>query len=82
MAAVPPAEEPRDGPAAAEDEPLLGGPGDAIQHTEAPLYKNLYLGVGSIAQGGIIMLAVLVWASVLTKPIILFSAHPVRGPLV
>ena len=62
---------------AQEDEPLLGHPGDAIQDENQSLWQNLLMGTAIVAQGGIVVLTVLVWASVLTKDIILFSAHPV-----
>lgn len=60
-----------------EDQPLLGGPGDAVQDESTPIWKNLYMGTAVVAQGGIVILTVLVWVSVLTKDIMLFSAHPV-----
>ena len=61
-----------------EDQPLLGHPGHAIQDENQSLWQNLYIGTAIVAQGGIIVLTVLVWVSVFTsQPIILFSAHPV-----
>lgn len=60
-----------------EDQPLLGHPGDAMQDEDQSLWQNFIMGTGIVAQGGTIVLAVLVWASVLTKPVMLFSAHPV-----
>ncbi|KAL7798152.1 eukaryotic cytochrome b561 domain-containing protein [Trichoderma ceciliae] len=59
-----------------ETEPLLGRPGDVAQEEGQSTLKNLVLGTGIIAQLGIWLLVVLIWASVLTKPLILFSGHP------
>lgn len=39
------------------------------------------LGTGIVAQFGILLLTVLIWASVLTKPLILFSGHPLAQSL-
>ncbi|KAK5117178.1 hypothetical protein LTR85_008946 [Meristemomyces frigidus] len=58
-----------------EEEPLLGGPGDAKQETK-PLYHNLILGTGVVAQAGVWILAAIVWGSVFSNDLILFSAHP------
>jgi len=61
---------------AGEDEPLLGRPGDASQTTDRLQY-NLVLGTAILAQGGIWILAALVWASVFMAPkFIFFSYHP------
>ncbi|KAL6864218.1 eukaryotic cytochrome b561 domain-containing protein [Trichoderma novae-zelandiae] len=59
-----------------ETEPLLGRPGDVAQDEDRSALSNLVLGTGIVAQIGIWLLAVLIWASVLTKPLILFSGHP------
>ncbi|KAI9725410.1 MAG: hypothetical protein M1828_003260 [Chrysothrix sp. TS-e1954] len=59
-----------------EEEPLLGGPGDAQQPEGKPLYMNLFGGTAIIAQAGIWILTGIVWGSVLSHPLILFSAHP------
>ncbi|KAH7156986.1 hypothetical protein EDB81DRAFT_408734 [Dactylonectria macrodidyma] len=64
-----------------ETEPLLGAPGDAAQEEGVPMFRNLVLGTGILAQLGIVLLAVLIWASVLTKPLILFSGHPLAQSL-
>ncbi|KAF2724326.1 hypothetical protein K431DRAFT_218282, partial [Polychaeton citri CBS 116435] len=51
--------------------------GDASQLEEKdPLYKNFYLGTGVIAQAGAWILAAIVWGSVFSHDVILFSAHP------
>ncbi|RFU25697.1 hypothetical protein B7463_g10645, partial [Scytalidium lignicola] len=63
-------------PEATEEEPLLGRLGDASQPPTRPLYANLYLGTGIIAQAGIILLVALTWANVFLSPLILFSPHP------
>jgi len=60
----------------AEDEPLLGRPGDASQLDGRPLYYNLWIGTAVIAQVGIVLLTASIWASVFLSPLILFSAHP------
>ncbi|KAF2147316.1 uncharacterized protein K452DRAFT_282321 [Aplosporella prunicola CBS 121167] len=59
-----------------EDEPLLGRAGDASQQDGSALQWNLVLGTAVIAQAGIWILVGIVWGSVLSKPVILFSAHP------
>ncbi|KAL6908382.1 eukaryotic cytochrome b561 domain-containing protein [Trichoderma evansii] len=59
-----------------ETEPLLGRAGDAAQEEGKSALNNLVLGTGIIAQIGIWLLIVLIWASVFTKPLILFSGHP------
>ncbi|KAK5997179.1 hypothetical protein PT974_02532 [Cladobotryum mycophilum] len=64
-----------------ESEPLLGRPGDASQHEGKSPLSNLVLGTGIIAQLGVVLLFVLIWASVFTKPMILFSGHPLAQSL-
>ncbi|KAI5466996.1 eukaryotic cytochrome b561-domain-containing protein [Mariannaea sp. PMI_226] len=64
-----------------ETEPLLGRPGDAAQEEGVPMFRNLVLGTGILAQLGIVLLVLLIWASVLTKPLILFSGHPLAQSL-
>jgi hypothetical protein len=59
-----------------EQTPLLGGPGDATQHSK-PLYHNFVIGTGVVAQGGAWILAAIVWGSVFSNDLSLFSAHPV-----
>lgn len=63
-----------------EQEPLLGRVGDASQQADKPMYYNLVLGTAIIAQGGVWLLAGVIWGSVLSKKINLFAAHPVRSP--
>ncbi|EMC96004.1 hypothetical protein BAUCODRAFT_34772 [Baudoinia panamericana UAMH 10762] len=58
-----------------EQAPLLGGPGDASQQNK-PLYYNFIIGTGVVAQGGAWILAAIVWGSVFSNQLILFSAHP------
>ncbi|KAF3075134.1 hypothetical protein TsFJ059_003283 [Trichoderma semiorbis] len=65
-----------EGLAGRETEPLLGRPGDVAQEEGKSTLNNLVLGTGIIAQIGIWLLVVLLWASVFTKPLILFSGHP------
>ncbi|KAF5020085.1 hypothetical protein F66182_7891 [Fusarium sp. NRRL 66182] len=72
---------PPEGLPARETEPLLGRPGDAAQEDGVPMIRNLVLGTGILAQMGVVLLAVLIWASVLSKPLILFSAHPLLQSL-
>ncbi|EON65485.1 hypothetical protein W97_04723 [Coniosporium apollinis CBS 100218] len=59
-----------------EDEPLLGRAGDASQQEEKPLAYNLILGTGIIAQAGVLILAGIIWGSVFSHKLMLFSAHP------
>ncbi|KAL0940777.1 cytochrome b561 [Colletotrichum truncatum] len=64
-----------------ELEPLLGRPGDAQQPPDQFIAKNLILGTGVIAQFGAVILLAMIWASVLTKDLILFSGHPLAQSL-
>lgn len=59
-----------------EQEPLLGRPGDAAQSEGAGIYSNLYTGTAIIAQLGVWILVIIVWASVFSNQVIFFSAHP------
>ena len=83
-----------------DEEPLLGQPGDALQTGGKPLYHNLVIGTGVVAQVGVWIvsdhrsrptalqedwldtehpqLVAIVWGSVFSHDLILFSAHPVR----
>jgi len=63
-------------PEATEDEPLLGRPGGATQQEGKSLWFNLIIGTAVVAQAGILLLTVSVWASVFLSDLILFSAHP------
>jgi len=59
-----------------EEEPLLGQRGDASQIEGQPLYYNLWIGTAAIAQGGIWILAAIVWGAIFSQKLIFFSAHP------
>ncbi|KAG9202326.1 hypothetical protein G6514_004535 [Epicoccum nigrum] len=59
-----------------EEEPLLGRRGDASQPEGQPLYQNLWIGTAAVAQGGIWVLAAIVWGAILSQKLIFFSAHP------
>jgi len=60
-----------------EEEPLLGGPGDASQRKDGGLQYNFLIGTAIIAQAGIWILAALIWASVfMADRVIFFSYHP------
>lgn len=59
-----------------EEEPLLGRPGDVAQQEGKPMAYNLVSGTAVLAQVGIWMLLGIVWVSVLSHKLILFSAHP------
>ncbi|KAJ9164976.1 Cytochrome b ascorbate-dependent protein 3 [Coniochaeta hoffmannii] len=62
---------------AAEHEPLLGRPGDAIQPPSAPVITNLWLGTGWIALAGGALLVAVIWAGVFLHPLLpLVSPHP------
>ncbi|KAH0251506.1 hypothetical protein KCU71_g23253, partial [Aureobasidium melanogenum] len=63
-------------PGMGEQEPLLGRPGDASQQDGLPLYHNLVIGTGAVAQAGSWILVAIVWGAVFSNPVILFSAHP------
>ncbi|KAI9666412.1 MAG: hypothetical protein M1821_004348 [Bathelium mastoideum] len=58
-----------------EQEPLLGGPGDASQK-DKPLYHNLAIGTATVAQAGIWVLTAIIWGAVFSNDLMLFSAHP------
>ncbi|KAF6781720.1 cytochrome b561 [Colletotrichum sojae] len=64
-----------------EHEPLLGRPGDAQQPPGQFIARNLILGTGVIAQFGAVILVAMIWASVFTKDLILFSGHPLAQSL-
>jgi hypothetical protein len=63
-------------PDSTEYEPLLGRPGDAAQRNGNPIYENLILGTGVVAQAGIWILVALIWSGIFSHPLILFSSHP------
>ncbi|KAI5248816.1 hypothetical protein E4T43_01133 [Aureobasidium subglaciale] len=63
-------------PGMGEQQPLLGRAGDAAQQDGLPLYHNLVIGTGVIAQAGSWILVAIVWGAVFSNPVILFSAHP------
>ncbi|KAI9827134.1 MAG: hypothetical protein M1819_007025 [Sarea resinae] len=71
-----PGENPALSPREDEQEPLLGEPGDASQREGKAIPYNLVIGTAVIAQAGIWILAAIVWASVFTSKLMLFSAHP------
>ncbi|PYH45544.1 cytochrome b561 domain-containing protein [Aspergillus saccharolyticus JOP 1030-1] len=63
--------------ASREDSPLLSTPGNEPQSEDnAALYPNLFRGTALAAQVGIWLIAILVWAGILSHPLIFFSAHP------
>jgi cytochrome b-561 len=72
-----PEQRPSNGVGFSEREPLLGGPGDALQREGQSFLNNLVIGTGLIAEIAVILLVALVWIAVLTKPVNLFSGHPV-----
>jgi len=59
-----------------EEEPLLGRPGDVKQEDGKPLWANLWIGTGVVAQAGIWILAAIVWGAIFSHQLIFFSAHP------
>ncbi|KAK3899938.1 cytochrome b ascorbate-dependent protein 3 [Staphylotrichum tortipilum] len=70
-------------PPPTESEPLLGRPGDATQKPDAPMYKNLYLGTGWLAQLGAVLLLLTLLPPILTHgPLLpLLTPHPVLQSL-
>jgi len=67
---------PEDHPSIEEEEPLLGGPGDATQRPGQGLQWNFVTGTAILAQAGIFILTALVWASVFNNEVTFFSYHP------
>ncbi|CAK4033178.1 Cytochrome b561 [Lecanosticta acicola] len=63
-------------PGTSEEEPLLGGRGDASLPEGKPLYHNFVLGTGVVAQAGAWVIAAIVWGAVFSSDLMLFSAHP------
>lgn len=63
-------------PGVSEEQPLLGRAGDASQQDGKPLYHNFVIGTGVVAQAGAWILTAIVWGSVFSHDLILFSAHP------
>ncbi|KAG9258976.1 eukaryotic cytochrome b561-domain-containing protein [Emericellopsis atlantica] len=59
-----------------ESEPLLGRPGDAAQPRRGSIFWNLIIGTAAITQFGAILLFIMIWVAVFTKPVTLFSGHP------
>ncbi|OAA67265.1 cytochrome b561-like protein [Niveomyces insectorum RCEF 264] len=66
-----------------ESAPLLGGPGDVLQHPGEGLVSNLYKGTAWLAQAGVLLLVALVWSAVFSHPPLLplFSPHPLLQSL-
>jgi hypothetical protein len=64
-----------------EEEPLLGRAGDASQQEGKPIYHNLLIGTGVVAQAGIWILVAVVWSGIFSHPLVrFFSPHPVSAP--
>ncbi|KAK4101490.1 hypothetical protein N658DRAFT_471365 [Parathielavia hyrcaniae] len=69
-------------PGPTESAPLLGRPGDALQKPNAPMFMNVVLGTGWVAQVGAVLLLSIVWVSVLAHPTTpLVSPHPLLNSL-
>ncbi|KAK4190005.1 cytochrome b ascorbate-dependent protein 3 [Podospora australis] len=69
-------------PAPTESEPLLGRPGDAVQKPHDPMFRNLYLGTGWLAQLGVLLLLISTWIAVFRNPTLpLVSPHPLLQSL-
>lgn len=63
-----------------EEEPLLGRAGDASQKEGKPIYHNLLIGTGVVAQAGIWILVAVVWSGIFSHPLVrFFSPHPVSA---
>ncbi|KAF1817908.1 uncharacterized protein K489DRAFT_328543 [Dissoconium aciculare CBS 342.82] len=63
-------------PGVSEEEPLLGEQGDASLPEGRPLYNNLVLGTGVLAQAGAWIIVAIVWGAIFSQNLMLFSAHP------
>ncbi|KAG5912949.1 hypothetical protein E4U53_005080 [Claviceps sorghi] len=61
---------------AVETEPLLGKPGDATLPEGASIMRSFFIGTGVVAELGIILLTLDIWAHIFMKPVIFFSGHP------
>ncbi|KAG6019679.1 hypothetical protein E4U41_003137 [Claviceps citrina] len=59
-----------------ETEPLLGKPGDATLPEGASIMRSFFIGTGVVAELGIILLCLNIWAHIFMKPVIFFSGHP------
>lgn len=59
-----------------DEAPLLGERGDASLPGGRPLYHNFVLGTAVVAQAGAWIIAAIVWGSVFSNDLILFSVHP------
>lgn len=60
--------------------PLLRQP-FSHQPVRDPLTRNLWIDVGILAQIGVLALVISIWAAVISKPLILFSGHPLAQSL-
>ncbi|KAG6057594.1 hypothetical protein E4U17_001149 [Claviceps sp. LM77 group G4] len=61
----------------AETEPLLGKPGDAMLPASASIMQSYFIGTGIVAELGIIILCLNIWAHIWMNPVIFFSGHPI-----
>ncbi|KAG6152694.1 hypothetical protein E4U37_003610 [Claviceps purpurea] len=61
----------------AETEPLLGKPGDAMLPATASIMQSYFIGTGIVAELGIIILCLNIWAHIWMNPVIFFSGHPI-----
>ncbi|KAL2755143.1 hypothetical protein ACRALDRAFT_1064853 [Sodiomyces alcalophilus JCM 7366] len=64
---------------ASDRTPLLGR--ISQQPIRDPLFRNLWSDVGLIGQAGVVGLVIVVWYSVFSRPLILFSGHPLAQTL-
>ncbi|KAG5978821.1 hypothetical protein E4U55_005894 [Claviceps digitariae] len=64
-----------------ETEPLLGKPGDATLPEGASIMRSFFIGTGVVAELGIILLTLNIWAHIFMKPVIFFSGHPLAMSL-
>lgn len=63
-----------------EEEPLLGRAGDASQEEGKPIYHNLIIGTGVVAQAGVWILVAVIWSGIFSHPLVrFFSPHPVSS---
>lgn len=64
-----------------EHEPLLGRPEDVVMGEDQSLAYNWVQGTAPLAQVGVLVFFIVVWASVLMHKMIIFDGHPMLNSL-